>query len=71
MTSGTPGGTSKIFTIFALYSGFLSNISIANDKLNSFEFLVLSNTQKDYRIHTILKAFEKILSLVTNYSKIK
>ena len=43
---GYASGTSKIFTIFTLYSGFLSNICIANDKLDSFEFLVLSNTQR-------------------------
>ena len=43
---GYTSGTSKIFTIFALYSG-LSNISIANDKLDSFEFLVLSNAQRN------------------------
>ena len=46
-------GTSKIFTIFALYSGFLSNISIANDKLDSFEFFVLSNTQRNHYLKSI------------------
>ena len=44
---GYTSGTSKIFTIFTLYSGFLSNISIANDKLDSVEFLVLPNTQRN------------------------
>ena len=44
---GYTSSTSKIFTIFALYSEFLSNISIANDKLDSFEFLVLSTTQRN------------------------
>ena len=44
---GYTSGSSKIFTIFALYNGLLSNISIAKDKLDSFEILVLSNTQRN------------------------
>ena len=50
---GYTSGTSKIFTIFALYSGFLSNMSIANDKLDSFEFLILSNTQRNDYLKSI------------------